>query len=185
MEQSGLRNRIYKAATNIDLGRKGFAIIGQERAGRISYEDGIADALNAFKEAQATADPQTIFLAEYYFLSQELHLCDETDKDAFNSLTRAIESFDDAFRVLVVVEDHAGYRKVEKSYPRRSEYRVKGFPKDAYHIACRGHRTRLKNIISSTGIDPIEKALLKQRRLNLTTAQNSYVNKQNIALSAP
>jgi len=61
--------------------------------------------------------------------------------------------------------------------------RVEGFPKDAYHIACRSHKTRLKNTISSIGIDPIEKMLLKQRRLNLTAAQNSYINKQKNALA--
>ena len=183
MEQSGLRNRIYKAATNIDLGRKGFAIIGEERAGRISYEDGITDALNAFKEARATADPQTIFLAEYYFLSQEFHLCYARDINALASLTSAIESFDCAFRVLKIVENRTLYQAVEKSYPYGNKSRVKGFPKDAFHIACISHRTRLKNNLSAIGIDPIEKSLLEQRRLNLTAAQNSYVKKQKIALT--
>jgi hypothetical protein len=43
----GLVNSVYDAAAAIDSGRKGFAIIGKEREGRINYEDGIAQALSA------------------------------------------------------------------------------------------------------------------------------------------
>ena len=53
----------------IEAGRKGFATRGNEQEGRISYEDGIAAAMTAFKEAQATADPETIILAEYAFIT--------------------------------------------------------------------------------------------------------------------
>ena len=184
MDLSGLENRIYKAAANIDFGRKGFAIIGEERKGRIAYEKGIADALKLFKEAQVSADPLIIFLAEYYFLSQELALCLKSDNAAFNSLVKAIQSLDDAFRALKVVENATLYKAVEETYPRRKDYRVKGFPKDAFHIACAGHRTRLKNSLSAIGIDPIEKSLLEQRRLNLITAQNNYTKKQKLALTS-
>jgi len=183
LELIGLINKISKASANIDFGRKGFAIRGKEQKGRITYEKGISDALSAFSAAQVSADPHTIILAEYTFLTQELQLCDTRDKNALISLKSAIESFDDAFRVLVVVEDHATYQRVEESYPRRSEYRVKGFPKDAFHVACVSHRARLKNTLSAIGVDLIEKSLLEQRRSNLTTAQSSYVNKQKIALS--
>ena len=57
--------------------------------------------------------------------------------------------------------------------------------KDAFHIACASHRARLKNNLSAIGIDPIEKSLLEQRRLNLTAAQDSYAEKQKAALAAP
>jgi hypothetical protein len=179
---TGLIDRINEAAANIDVGRKGFAITGKERAGRISYERGITVALSAFKKAQASADPQIIIVAEHAFLSQELQLCNESDKIAYASLKLAIESLDDAFRVLKITENSVFYKIVEESYPRSSKYRVKGFPKDAFHIACSSHRTRLKNNLSAIGVDPIEKSLLEQRRLNLTTAQNSYVKRQKSAL---
>ena len=181
MELTGLVNSINKAAIDIDFGRKGFATRGREQKGRIAYEKGIAKAMSAFKQVQKNANPQTIILAEYTFLSQELQLCEKSDKNALTSLTSAIESFDDAFRILKIVEKRTLYQAVEESYPRQSKYRIKGFPKDAFHIACSSHRTRLKNSLSATGIDPIEKSLLEQRRLNLTAAQNSYVNKQKIA----
>ena len=178
MVETGLLSSIADAAVAIDFGRKGFATRGKEHEGRLSYERGIALALSSFKEAQASTDPQTIILTEYTFISQELQFCEETDKDTLNSLTRAIQSFDDAFLALEVVEDSSLYQGAEKTHPHSSKYRVSGFPKDSFHIAAISHKTRLQNILRSPGIDPIEKALLKQRYANLSTAQNGYIEKQ-------
>jgi len=181
LETTGLINSIISATSNIDSGRKGFAIKGKEQEGRISYEDGIAEAMTAFQDAQASADPQSIILAEYTFLTQELQFCDANDKDSLNSLTQAIQSFDDAFLSLKVVEDKNLYQGAEKTYPHSRKYRVSGFPKDAFHIACISHKTRLQNILRSPGIDPIEKDLLKQRLANLSAAQGGYVELQKKA----
>jgi hypothetical protein len=181
LAQIGLVNRVYEAAANIDLGRKGFATRGKAEEGRISYEDGIATAVSAFQEARATADPQTIVLAEYTFITQEMQFCDKSDNESLSSLTQAIQSFDDAFRALQAVEK-PGYKTAEETYPKNGKYRVSGFPKDSFHIACISHKTRLQNILRSPGIDPIEKALLKQRFINLSAAQNGYIEKQRKAL---
>ena len=81
MDLIGYLGRISEAAAKIDAGRKGFATKGKAEEGRIFYEDGIAEALAAFKEAQTTADPQTMILAEYTFLAQELQFCEKSDKD--------------------------------------------------------------------------------------------------------
>jgi len=180
---TGLVNNIYDAAAAIDFGRKGFATRGKEQEGRINYEDGIAKALSAFQEAQATADPETIILAEYTFLSQEFQFCEKTDKDTISSLTLAIQSFDDAFLVLEVVKNKSLYQGVEKAIPHSGKHRIKGFPMDAYHIACKGHRTRLQNILKTPGLDLIEKALLKQRYDNLSAGQGGYVELQRKALT--
>jgi hypothetical protein len=180
---AGLVNSVYDAAASIDSGRKGFATRGKEQEGRISYETGIAVALSAFKEAQTTADPQTIILAEYTFLTQELQFCEKSDKASITSLTKAIQFFDDAFLALKVVEDSTLYQAVEQSIPHSKEYRVKGFPKDSFHIACSSHKTRIQNMLKTPGIDPIEKALLKQRLANLPAAQNGYIEKQKKALT--
>jgi hypothetical protein len=182
LEATGLIDSIYSAAVAIDFGRKGFAIRGKAEEGRISYEEGISEALSAFRDAQSTVDPQTIIIVEYTFLNQELQFCEATDTDSLSSLTQAIQSFDDAFLVLEVVEDSALYKAVEKSHPHSRKYRIRGFPKDSFHIACTAHRTRLQNILRSPGIDPIEKTLLKQRFANLSTAQNGYIEKQKKAL---
>jgi hypothetical protein len=184
----GLVDRITTATASIDAGRKGFATRGKAEEGRISYETGIAKAMTAFKEASATnvvattADPQTMILAEYTFLTQELEFCEKSDKESINSLSQALKSFDDAFLALQAV-DEDGYKTAEKTYPHHKDYRVGGYPKDSFHIACGSHKTRLENILRSPGIDPIEKALLKQRLANLPTAKNAYIEKQKKALA--
>jgi len=178
-----LLDNIYDAAAAIDFGRKGFAARGKAEEGRISYETGIAVALSVFKDAQSTADPQIMILVEYTFLSQELEFCDETDTDSNSSLTQAIMSFDDAFLAIKTVEDSALYQGAEQTHPHSEKYRVCGFPKDSFHVACIAHRTRLQNILRAPGIDPIEKSLLKQRHANLSAAQSGYVEKQKQALS--
>ena len=182
MAATGLVDSIYEATINIDSGRKGVATKGKAEEGRISYEIGISAALSAFRDARSTADPQTIILAEYTFLVQELQFCDESDTDTLSSLSQAIQSFDDAFRVLEIVEDTTLYQGAEKSHPRNKKYRVNGFPKDSFHIACIAHKTRLQNILRTPGMDKIEKALLKQRFANLFAAQNGYSEKQKGAL---
>jgi hypothetical protein len=182
LDQIGLVNSIVEAVTSIDFGRKGFAIRGKAEEGRISYEDGIDKAMSAFQEAQATTDPQTIILAEYTFLSQEFQFCEKTDKDSLSSLAQAIQSFDDAFLALKIVEDKTIYQGAENSHPHSKKYRVSGFPKDSFHIACIAHKTRLQNVLRSPGIDPIEKALLKQRLVNLSAGQGGYVERQRKAL---
>jgi len=182
LDTTGLVSKVYSAAFAIDFGRKGFATRGKAEEGRISYETGISAALSAFRDAQSTVDPQAIILIEYTFLNQELQFCDETDKDSLSSLKKAIQSFDDAFLVLDIVEHKDLYHSVENSHPHDKKYRVNGFPKDSFHIACAGHKTRLQNILRSPGIDPIEKALLKQRFANMSTAQKGYIEKQRKAL---
>jgi len=170
----GYVRSITQAAAKIDAGRKGFAAKGKAEEGRVFYEDGIAEAMTAFKEAQATADPHTIILVEYTFLIQEFEFCEKSDKDSLNSLTQAIQYFDDAFLALKTVEE-GDYKSVDNAIPHNKKYRVNGYPKDSFHIACGSHITRIKNILRSPGIDPIEKSLLKQRLANLPTAQNGYV----------
>ena len=184
MDKTGLVTSIYNAAAAIDFGRKGFATWGKEHEGRISYERGITAAMSIFKQAQATADPQTIILVEYTFLTQELEFCEKTDKDSLNSLTKAIQSFDDAFLALTIVEDSTLYQVTEKTIPHDKKYRVSGYPKDSFHIACGSHTTRIKNMLRTPGIDPIEKSLLKQRLANLPAAQGGYIEKQKKAFSS-
>ena len=183
LDKVGFLSSIYKSAIAIDFGRKGFATKGKAEEGRISYEDGISVALSAFIQAQASVDPEIIILAEYTFLNQELQFCSRTDTDSLSSLTQAIQSFDDAFLALKIVENSTLYQGAEQTHPHNKKYRINGFPKDSFHIACAAHKTRLQNILRSPGIDLIEKTLLKQRFSNLATAQKGYAEKQKKALS--
>ncbi|GBU28980.1 hypothetical protein R84B8_02542 [Treponema sp. R8-4-B8] len=75
------------------------------------------------------------------------------------------------------------YHGTEKTIPHDSKYHVKGFPKDSFHIACGSHKARIQNILKTPGLDPIEKALLKQRLANMSTAQTAYLELQRKALT--
>jgi hypothetical protein len=118
-------------------------------------------------------DPQTIVLAELAFLQQELQFCEKTDNGTKSSLTQAIQSFEDALRACEAVQE-AGYKTAEKTWPRNPKYRFRQMPKDAFHIACISHRTRIQNILKVPGMNMTEKALYQQRFANMTAAQHSY-----------
>jgi hypothetical protein len=181
MDLISFLNNLASHANDIDMGRKGFAIDGKEHEGRIAYETGIVAALTAFHDAQIAGDPQTLILAELAFLQQELQFCNEADTNTKSSLTQAIQSFEDALRSLEAVHD-TGYKIAEKTYPQNSKYRIKGLPKDAFHISCTSHRTRIQNILRVPGMNMTEKAVYQQRFANMITAQKSYIEKQKKAL---
>jgi hypothetical protein len=181
MDQTGLINKVIAGAANIDRGRKGFATDGEEHQGRLNYEDGIATASAAFMEAQASADPKTMMLAEEAFIEQELQFCSEQDTHTRSSLEAALQSFEDAFLALEAVEG-SGYREADKTWPHNHKNRIQGFPKDAFHQACIAHRTRLNNVLRAPGINMIEKAVLEQRTANMTAAEDGYIEKQKKAL---
>ena len=184
LDQAGWISSIIDATLAIDFGRKGFATRGKEHAGRLSYENGISTALTIFKEVQISADLQTLILAEYTFICQELQFCEKSDKDTLNSLNNARQGFDDAFLILKIVEDKALYHVADKAIPHHKNYRIGDLPKDSFHIACASHKARIKNMLRTPGVDSIEKALLNQRHDNLTTAKNSYIEKQRKAMTA-
>jgi hypothetical protein len=182
LDQTGLLNKILSSAYNIGEGRKGFALPGKEREGRLSYERGIALAVAAFQEARHSAEPQIIILSEMTFLRQELQFCAESDTGTRSSLTYAIQNFRDALRSLEAVEDAAGYKIAEKTYLTDPKKRVQGFPLDAFHQACSSHQTRLRNVLRAPGIEMLEKELLGQRAANMRTARSAYGEKQRTAL---
>ncbi|MDR1316141.1 MAG: hypothetical protein LBK13_04630 [Spirochaetales bacterium] len=182
MDLSSLLNNLIDYTNEIDAGRTGFSTAGKEGQGRILYESGVCGALKSFQEAQVSKDPQTLILCELIFLQQEMQFCDKKDEDTRSSLTQAIQSFEDALRCLKTVENPAAYRFAETAFPISSQYRIHGFPKDAFHLACISHRTRLRNVLRAPGINMIEKNVLNQRAANMNAAQNCYSKKQKKSL---
>ena len=180
---TGLVSDIILGVTNIDKGRKYLSTNGLEHAGRLSYEDGIFITLDTFKSAQATLEPQTMILIELVYLQQEFQFCDEADTVTRSSLTLAIQSFEDALRSLKIVEDSALYKAAEATYLTAAKYRYHGLPRDAIHLACAAHRTRLQNSLRTPGINMIEKTLITQRAINMSTIQTAYIEKQKKALN--
>jgi len=182
MELTGLLSNILKSAARIDQGRKGLSTDGEEHQGRLYYEEGIAGASNAFSQAASSADPKIILLVEEAFVEQELRFCSAEDSYTRGSMTQALQSFEDAFLCFETVENAAGYKAADNTWPHNLKYRIQGFPKDAFHLACIAHRTRLHNTLRSPGINMKEKTVLEQRAANMTAAQNSYIEKQRRAL---
>ena len=150
MDLAGLLNNILIGSSNIDIGRKYLATDGLEHAGRLSYEDGISLALSTFKDAQTSADTQTLIFVELTYLQQEFQSCNEDDVITRSSLTQAIQSFEDALRCLKVVEDSALYKAAEATYPTATKYRYHGYPCDAVHLACTAVNSFFANTV---GID--------------------------------
>jgi hypothetical protein len=155
---------------------------GNEHQGRLSYESGISSAMTCFREAQTAADCELLILAEETFLQQELQYCESADTITRNSLTQAIQSFEDALRSLDVVNRPAAYLEAEKTHPT-TRNRKHGFPQDAFHQACNAHRTRLSNSLRTPGINMIEKAVIQERMANMNTAVSCYIEKQQAALA--
>ncbi|MCL2319438.1 MAG: hypothetical protein FWC45_05080 [Treponema sp.] len=182
MDPAGLLNSILSAAASIDKGRRYLAADSFEHVGRLSYEYGISLALTTFKKAQGSVDPQIMILIELTYLQQDLQFCDENDSFTRSSLTQAIQSFEDALRSLVTVENRALYKAAETTYPKTTKYRYHGLPRDAVHLACAAHRTRLQNSLRTPGINMIEKTVLAERAANMVTIQAAYAEKQRIAL---
>jgi hypothetical protein len=83
---------------------------------------------------------------------------------------------------LDVVKDTAIYRGVEKAFPRKGAYRHEGCPKDAFHVAYTGHKTRLQNTLKQIGIDPKERLFREKRLLACPAAQTMYAALQKKAL---
>jgi hypothetical protein len=94
-----------------------------------------------------------------------------------------MHDFDDAFNCLEIVKQPAVYQGAEKTYPHKSRFRYKDMPCDAFHMAYRGHRTRVRNSLRRIGFDPDEQALMELRMRVFNTAQDVYLELQQAALS--
>jgi hypothetical protein len=155
---------------------------GQTEQGLRDFEKGIALAMTAFTQADASSDPFLMLLAEYTFIVQEMESAYPEEKEALASYRAAKSAFDDAFRALEVVKDETLYKGVEKAFPRKGNYRHNGYPKDAFHIAYIGHKTRLQNTLKQIGIDPLERSFREKRIQTSPLAQSAYTVLQIKAL---
>ncbi|MDR3301373.1 MAG: hypothetical protein LBT01_02420 [Spirochaetaceae bacterium] len=77
------------------------------------------------------------------------------------------------------------YHTVDMAFPHRNQWRYKGLPRDAFHVACIAHKTRLKNGLSRLGLPKLDRELAKIRIDALTAIQQCYIEKQLAAFAAP
>jgi hypothetical protein len=179
----GLLDKIGDSVVLITAGRKGLATIGEAEAGLLSYLGGLSDAMSVFQEAAVSADVEAMILVEHAFLTEEKRFCGPANKAVVGSLMAASDSFDDAFRSLKAVADVSLYRGADLTYPRSRKYRVGNMPKDAFHIACIAHRTRLNNTLKTPGLNQTEQGIYKQRVANMGIAKKVYTELQQKALT--
>jgi hypothetical protein len=178
----GLAKSLVEHAQYIDDGRKGLDSDGDEHEGRLSYNLGIQGALQDFTQAGASKDCQIIAFAELTFMEPDLAHCSKDDTDTRASLTKGIHDFTDALACLEVVKKPKDYQIGSKLFPTYYKYRIDDCPWDAFQIACHAHKLRIRNILSSPGINMKEKAVLKQRSANMDIAKESYLALQKAAL---
>jgi hypothetical protein len=183
MEKSGLSDDMIDAVIDIARGRLGMITDGQEHEGRLTFESGIRQAHKVFTEARASGDPELMLLAEYTFMSQMLEYATENDIVGRSRAQAAIDSFEDAFLSLQALADATAYQAVEKAFPHRGQWRYKGLPRDAFHVAMLAHKTRIMNSISMIGVNPLDVSLAELRHAVAVTAQQVYREKQQVILN--
>jgi len=52
--------------------------------------------------------------------------------------------YPDAFLSLEVVEDSIAYKSVDKAVSRKKDFRIKGFPKDGFHVAAYPRKNKIR-----------------------------------------
>jgi hypothetical protein len=175
---------MFDAVRLITDGRIGQRTRGKTEQGLDNFHSGLRKAMAVFTEVEASRDPYLMLLAEYVYIGQELAGSRPEEKEARSSCEAAMHDFDDAFNCLEIVEQSAMYKAVEKAHLHRAKFRYKDMPKDAFHLAYMGHRTRVRNSLRRIGFDPAEQATLELRMSAFNTAQDVYLGLQQAALSA-
>ncbi|GAB7140536.1 hypothetical protein RsTz2092_04850 [Deferribacterales bacterium RsTz2092] len=182
MAKTGLIDRLVDSSKQIDAGRKGLNTPGKANKGQATCFDGIAQAISALKEAQATKDPKVIWTLEYVYLVQERQFCDLEEKLALMGYDKMLIKAGDALRSLEVVNSAPDYVTAEKTHPTTgTAHRVNGLPKDAFHSSCNYNISCLEHTITSA-MSKNERELTKQRAENLKTAKSEYEKLQTKAL---
>ncbi|MDR1787465.1 MAG: hypothetical protein LBR16_03335 [Treponema sp.] len=170
------------AVDSIAQGRLGMETEGEASKGVAVFAKGIAAAAELYTEVIASKDPELMILAEYTYMSEELKHAEAGESGAEASAAAAIQSFDDALLVLKTVENPAVYEGAEQAFPHYGQWRCKGFPRDAFHVACIAHKTRIKNGLSRFGVNRRDRTLAELRIAMLNAAQDGYLEKQKKAL---
>jgi hypothetical protein len=181
MEKTGsVDNRIANSVVSIANGRKALHTDGTEAMGRTNLHEGIVQAVIAFKVANTANDIKTIIQSELTFVCQERVYSKSVT--VHRSLDAAKVGMNDALNSYRILSETDTYPNAEQTHPSSPRYRYRSLPKDAFHIACNSHITRLNNTLKSTEISPQIEGLYKQRIENLKKAKELYAELQSKAL---
>jgi hypothetical protein len=182
LEKAGLIADMMSAVERIAAGRLGFEIDGSEHEGMTEFSEGVQIASMLYTAAMNSGDCELMVAAEYTFLSKELEYVEDNEGGAEASAAAAIQFFDDALLALKIVENKDLYKGVDSCFPHHGKWRYNGCPKDAFHVACTSHITRIKNGLSRFGVNRRDRALAELRIAMFNAAQSVYLEKQRKAL---
>jgi hypothetical protein len=183
MAEIGLNDDIVAAVTIIAQGRRLLYVDGSERDGRIAFENGHALLRAAYEKAVASGSVHDIMLAEYSITQQEL---DESDADETQNQASAkamIHEFEAAFKILNRVTDSASYKILDDGFSDKKDFRYKGLPKDAFHVAMLAHLLRLQNSLKPSGIPRLDRQFTKVRYDAIKAIQAIYCGIQEKAIN--
>jgi hypothetical protein len=95
-----------------------------------------------------------------------------------------LEVIDDALNALKAVQNGDGYQWVDLAYPRHDKraWRFKDMPKDAFHVFCASHKSRLQNGLTRFGVSKIDRELITLRTDTINAIEEIYCKMQRQAL---
>jgi hypothetical protein len=175
--------RIADSVLLIAKGRVYLHTPKKEASGRAILNKGIYKAESAFGDAVKSKDAAVMIRVELVFVNQELQYSDNSFTGG--SLEAAKTNLTDALNSHKVLFSTKSYPDADKTHSTGRAYRYKTLPKDAFHIACNSHITRLSNTLRSTELSPNMRALYKARIENMQAAKEIYIEKQREILGIP
>jgi len=182
MEKNGLFVEMGKGVAKLAEGRRKLYIKGTEIEGLDKYQEGCSIIVSLFDEALATADPELLLLAEFFYTASELAESAGNEPVAINSSQTAVRKFEEGLQALKIVTDLKLYRAVHQAISTEKPYRYKGMPKDAFHIACLSDAARVRNGLSRMGLSDEDKKIARKRIEMLNVAQDCYAAMQGLSV---
>jgi hypothetical protein len=182
--KNGQRGDIAYAVRAIEEGRTKHFTPGQAEEGLAAFMEGSALLKQSFLDAKATGDIETILRAEYDFLSNAIIEGDSDETFAKSSAEAGLEVIEDALNALKALALGDAYKAVDLAYPRHDKraWRFKDMPKDAFHVFCASHKSRLQNGLSRFGVSKIDRELVKLRIDTINAIEEIYCERQRQTL---
>ncbi len=145
----------------------------------ISFQDGLKKTLEFLNDVGKSGSPDIILGVEKILLIQERETY-ANSPEMMNSVKPALADLEDANKAFALVtNDHAGYTKATEAFS--SKDKENGLPLDACRKFISSHTTRLTNRLR--GVSSVsEKNILRQRKINLASANKQYKGLQREAL---
>ncbi len=146
----------------------------------LTFQEGLKDTLGIYKELAEAKNPEAILKAEQIALVQEKEFANSSEM--VNSIKPGLTQIEEARQSLELVQDSEAYQKVASAFSGKRKQG--GLPLDGFREFIKSHQARLTNRLKSDG-SHAEKNLLRQRKKNLTIANEQYIGMQRKALGMP